>query len=392
MSEAADVVVIGGGSTGTSIAWHLGRLGAGRVLLLEKTAVAAGGTGKSSGIVRTHYLHPTLARMALESRRFFEHFEEAVGGHSGFRRAGFLVPVGPADIEALWINVEMNRSVGIDSQILTPDAGRQLEPRMCWDDIGAAAWEPDSGYADPSATASAYAAAARREGAEIRVGSRVAGISTSADAVTGLQLASGERIETRAVVVAAGFRSMELLQPLGVELPLRAVRHDIVIVRRSPQFGPPHPVVSDRLLGAYHLPQEANVTMIGTNGPGTALERDVDADDHRPQANEVEFLVDCFLRRFPAEENATVSGGYCGPYDVSPDVQPILGPVDGVAGLHAAAGFSGHGFKLSPVVGRIVAEGVLGRLSDDLHLFRLNRFAEGQPITLANPYTMASLG
>src|SRR5437764_3006060 len=137
MLETADVVVIGGGAIGTSIAWQLGRLGAGRVLLLEKTAIAAGGTGKSSGIVRTHYLHEELARMALKGRQVFERFDEIVGGECGFHPVGFLVPVGRGDVDALHANVAMNRSVGIDSQVLTPQEGRELEPRMRWDDVPA---------------------------------------------------------------------------------------------------------------------------------------------------------------------------------------------------------------------------------------------------------------
>jgi sarcosine oxidase subunit beta len=388
-----DFVIIGGGSTGTSIAWQLARLKAGRVLLLDKATIAGGATGKSSGVVRTHYLHETLARMALKARHVFENFGEIVGGESGFHAVGFLVPVGPKDIEAVNANVAMNRSLGIDAYVLGPEEGRELEPRMHWDDIPAAAWEPKSGYADPSATASSYAAAARREGAQLRVGTRVARILSNGKCVTGVELADGTTIATKTVVVAAGFRSVELLAQLGVELPITPIRHDIVIIRRSPGFGEPHPVVSDRLLGAYHLPQEANVTMIGTNGPGSAVDPDVEADKH-PSPKDVEWLVERFLRRFPAEENAVVHGGYCGPYDVSPDVQPILGPVPGVDGLHVAAGFSGHGFKLSPVIGQMMADTIVHGQADvpDMHLFRLSRFAEGDPVTPPHPYSMVTLG
>ncbi|MBI2198020.1 MAG: FAD-binding oxidoreductase, partial [Candidatus Rokubacteria bacterium] len=157
MTESADVVVIGGGCEGTSTAWHLARAGAGRVLLLERHDLAAGATGRSSAIVRTHYTHEALVRMALAGRRVFERFAEIVGGEAGFRRTGFLALVGLDDVAALRANVAMHRAAGVSAHALSPDDIRALEPRLGLDGVDAAAWEPDSGYADPHGATLGYA-------------------------------------------------------------------------------------------------------------------------------------------------------------------------------------------------------------------------------------------
>ena len=152
MAETADVVVIGGGSTGTSIAWQLAKMGAGRVVLLERRGLAAQATGVTAGIVRTHYTHETLARMALRARHVFENFDDVVGGDAGFRQTGFLALLGPDDVETVAANVAMHRDLGINTHILSPDEIREVEPRLALFGIGAAAWEPESGYADPVRT------------------------------------------------------------------------------------------------------------------------------------------------------------------------------------------------------------------------------------------------
>ena len=180
MAETADVVVVGGGSTGTSIAWQLAKMGAGRVVLLERRGLAAQATGVTAGIVRTHYTHETLARMALRARHVFENFDDVVGGDAGFRQTGFLALLGPDDVETVAANVAMHRDLGINTHILSPDEIRAVEPRLALFGIGAAAWEPESGYADPVRTTLSFADAARRHGAELRIG--VGADSLEADA------------------------------------------------------------------------------------------------------------------------------------------------------------------------------------------------------------------
>jgi sarcosine oxidase subunit beta len=393
MAEAADVVVVGGGCEGTSIAWHLARAGAGRVVLLERHDLAAGATGRSSAIVRTHYTHEALVRMALAGRRVFERFADVVGGDAGFRRTGFLALVGPGDAAALGANVAMHRAVGVDARALSPDELRALEPRMAADDVGAAAWEPDSGYADPHGATMGYAAAARRHGAEIRIGVTVMGLRAASGKLEAVETAGG-RIATRAVVVAAGCRTRDLVAPLGIDVPLTAVRHDIAIVGRAADFGGIHPVVSDRVGGSYYRPEGDALTLIGTTSPH---EGHVDPEverDRTPHPDDAATLVARFAARFPGAERAVLRGGYTGVYDCSPDLQPLLGPVPEVEGLHVACGFSGHGFKLSPVIGQLLADKLLTGTTSlvDLEIFSPARFAAGRPITSPHPYSVSTHG
>jgi sarcosine oxidase, subunit beta len=391
--DTADVVVVGGGCAGTSIAWQLARRGAGRVILLEKRGIAAGATGWSSAIVRQHYTHEALARMALRALGIFERFGEVVGGDAGFRRVGFLALVGPGDAAALAENVAMHRRVGIDAQVLTPEQLCELVPRLTGEGVGAAAWEPRAGYADPAGATAGYVEAGRRLGVEHRVGVTVTGFGVGPRGVERVETSDGP-IETRAVVVAAGFRTRELLAPLGFDVPLTPVRHAITIVQRTPDFGPTHPTISDRVFGSYYRPEGADLTLIGTTAPydgrvDTAVEVDRTTDDE-----ETATLIGRFCRRFPTETAGVLRRGYTGVYDCSPDLQPMLGPVPGVDGLHIACGFSGHGFKLSPVVGELVAEKVVdGRTTlGDIDLFSPARFFEDRPITSPHPYTVATLG
>ncbi|HMQ31664.1 MAG TPA: FAD-binding oxidoreductase [Chloroflexaceae bacterium] len=392
MRATADVVVIGGGCAGASVAWHLARRGAGRVLLLERGAIAGGATGWSSAIVRTHYTHEALARMALAARRVFEHFGDVVGGDAGFQRTGFLVLLGPADVEAAAANVAAHQRLGIASELLRPGQFGRLEPRLSLAGVAAAVWEPDSGYADPHGATMGYAAAARRHGAELRLGAAALVIGRDAAGVAYVETDQG-RVATRAVVVAAGYRTRALVSPLGVEVPLTPIRHAIAIVRRTAGFGPRHPVVSDRVLGSYYRPEGAELTMIGTTAAHEGREDHAVEAAPAPTMEEEAALFERFCARFPGQELAAAQRGYTGVYDCTPDLQPILGPT-AVPGLHLAVGFSGHGFKLSPAVGELVARGVLDgpAATSELDLFRLGRFAEGRPIRAAHAYSVGTLG
>lgn len=391
--HTVDVIVVGGGVVGVATAWHLARLGAGRVLLLERDGLASGATGRSTAIVRTHYVHRVLAEMALEARRAFERFGEEVGGDCGFRRTGFLVLSGPEDRVHLEANVAMHRAVGIDARVLTPEDLHVLEPRISIEGVGAAAWEPDSGKADPHGTTAGYAAAARGAGVEIRTGTQVGRILTEGSMVTGVETGDGT-IWAGSVLVAAGLDTAALVAPLGFETPLTGIRHGVAGVRRSQSFGAAHATISDRVLGGYYMPEGSELTLIGSTA---ASDGEPETDARRqsaPSGPELESLAARFLGRFPGEQHAALQSGWTGVYDCSPDLQPLLGPVPGIERLHLACGFSGHGFKLSPVLGRLLAERmVLGReRGHSLDLFSPARFQQGRPITAAHAYTVQTLG
>ena len=392
MGETADVVVVGGGSTGTSIAWRLAQMGAGRVVLLERRGLAAQATGVTAGIVRTHYTHETLARMALRARRFFENFGDETGGDAGFRRAGFLALLGPDDVETVAANVAMHRDLGINAFILSPDEIREIEPRLALFGIGAAAWEPESGYADPVRATLSFADAARQCGAELRVGVGADGIETDGNSVTGVATNAGY-ISTPAVVVANGFSSRALVAPLGIDLLLTPVRHAVALMQRAAHYGKPHPIISDRVQGSYYRPRDDGQTMVGKTAPYDG-EEDPDADAWpAPNPDILQTLAARYRRRFPNQGAPAVNFATSGLYDCAPDLQPLLGPAPDVAGLHLAVGLSGHGFKLSPIFSQMLAEQMLTGHSTqfDITLFSPARFIQERRIVPQHAYSVSTL-
>ena len=215
----AEVVIIGGGANGTSAAFHLARLGVKHVTLLERRHLAAGATGKSGALVRMHYANEPEARLAWESLKVFRDFKTIVGGECGFEPVGFLAIVPRGFEAALGRNVERLRRIGIDTRVVSRDEIRAILPEAVVEDAGAAAHEPGSGYADPNATAYAFADAARRLGVRIETGREATRIVTERDRVVGVETDTG-RIDTPAVVLAPGAWGRRLLDPLGLDFGL----------------------------------------------------------------------------------------------------------------------------------------------------------------------------
>jgi sarcosine oxidase subunit beta len=381
VTETADVVIIGGGVTGCSIAYHLTQRGVRDVVVLEKGVVASGATGKSSACVRQHYSTAETCRMVLHSLHFFERFAEHTGGRSaGFVRAGYLLGVDDRLREAMRRSVALQQSVGIDSRLIDPKEMRELEPRLYVDDFVAGCYEPDAGYADPVATAQGFAGAARDRGVRIREETAVVGVEVRGGKVAGVRTSRGE-IATRVVVNAAGTWGDRVGRLAGVEIPIAVCRHKINLFARPPQAAAPHPLVYDFVHNIYTRPEAGGLTLVGPLESEVADVADPDRYNEGVTFEETADAMERAVRRFPVMESASLAKGYAGCFDVTPDWHPILDQTP-VPGFYVAVGFSGHGFKLSPAVGdmmaRLVAEG--SRPGDDVHAFRLSRFAEGKPI------------
>lgn len=380
MAEVADVVIVGGGCTGSSIAYHLARQRAGRIILLERQTIASGTTGLSTAVIRQHYSTPVLADMAHRSLMTFERFDDVVGGEAGFRRTGLIIGARAQDLDALRQSVDMQRDLGIETRIIDLDALRALEPRMVTTDLVAACFEAGAGYADPVATTTSFARRARDLGVVVREGHPVSAVLMRGGRVRGVRLGDGTEITAGSVVMAANCWSVPLLRDIGLECPVRPSRHVGVLYQQPPGFGPQHAIVHDFTNGLYLRPEGANLTLVGRLDE-PPQETHVDPDHYRttPTPDENVDHADRATRRFPALQDATQVSGWAGIYDISPDWQPLLGPAPGISGLYCAFGFSGHGFKLSPIVGESIANMVLGRATTglDLDIFRVDRFAAG---------------
>ena len=381
MTQTADVVIIGGGVTGCSIAYHLLQRGARDVVLLEKRFLASGATGKSSACIRQHYSTPETCRMVLQSLRFFETFEERTGGRSAsFVRVGYLLGVDDRLRKQMEQSVALQQSVGIKSRLVTPREMREIEPRIRVDDFVAGCYEPEAGYADPAGTTQGLAGAARDRGARIMEETELLGIDTAGGRVTGVRTTKGE-IAAPVVVNAAGTWADRVARLVGVDVPIAVCRHKINFFTRPPEAASPHPLIYDFVQNMYTRPETGGLTLVGPLESEVADRVDPDRYNEGVTFEETADAMERAVHRFPVMENAEVAKGYAGCFDVSPDWHPVLDE-SAVRGFYVAAGFSGHGFKLSPAVGDMVARLVLqGKSpSDDVHAFRLSRFAEGRPI------------
>jgi sarcosine oxidase subunit beta len=385
--SSADVVVVGGGVHGASAAYHLARRRAGRVVLIERKFLAAGPTGRSSALVRRFYAMDFLTRTGNASATLFQRWAEAVGGGDpGFRQVGVLWLAGADAVPHLRENVRRARELGVAVDLLGPDDVRALVPQLSVDDVAAGAHEPESGYADAAATTNALAARARELGAAVIQSVAVTAVLTAAGKVAGVRTTAGD-VFAPAVVVCAGLWADRLLAPLDLAVPVAPTRHQMCFFRRPPGFAG-HPAILDRPHATYMRPETGHLTIHGLS----TYHDVVDPDDYNEGADAAEIVRNSELiaRRFPVMEHGLSMGGYSGVYDVTPDHEPILGPVPEIPGLHLDFGWSGHGFKHAPAIGDIVAEAVLeGRAKGwDLTPFRWSRFRDGDvfpPASGASP-------
>ncbi len=388
--SASRAVVVGGGLIGLSIARALTERGLTDVLVLERGLLASGGTGKSSGIVRAHYGVPSIAAMAWRSLPVFE----ALGAEVGFRQVGYMVVVGEENAGPLKDNTAMHQGLGIEVDLVDPDQVAALWPMMNVDDVALGAYEPRGGFADATQLALHYGQRARARGARVRQNAPVARVVTSGSRVTGVELADGEVVEADLVVVAAGWWSARLLADLGVDFPVEAYRSELLVVDTGAPL-PDLPVVSDLVSLQYCRLEGSGQFLVGNSDHADFGRKLVDPDHYSNHASDasLEAYAEKLLHRFPGFPDPSVTHTYAGVYDVPPDWNPVIGPVGDVDGLVLAAGFAGHGFKISPAVGDLVADLVLEGDSTDPDVpasdFRLSRFAEGDLLTSLHPYVGA---
>lgn len=380
MTKTADVVVIGGGINGCSIAYQLAQGGAGAVLLVEKRHIASGPTGRSSGIVRQHYTIETLACMARDSLRVFTNFADEVGGSAGFVRAGVVFAASHENADALRKSVEMQQRLGIRTGVLSAGELKKLEPALHHEDLACGAYEPDSGYADPALAANSYCEAAQRHGAEVWLRTAVTGLRIENGKILGVSTTRGD-IAAPVVINVAGPWGSEIAAMAGAQIPIVPSRHPVVLMHRPPQWRNPTPVWADLVKGAYFKPEGPAGILLGSLRPEEGEVRaDVELFSQTISYEEVAAFSEPVVERFPVMSEGLAQGGWAGLYDVTPDWQPVIDRIPGVEGFYCAVGFSGHGFKLGPAVGRILWELVLEGTcrSYDIGVFRYNRFQEGE--------------
>ena len=387
MDQTADVIVVGAGVQGASLAFHLARRGA-RVIVLERQAVAAGATGRSSGFVRMHYDLASESALAFASLPYFQGWAEVVGaGDCGFVRTGFiqLVPAGLAD--HLRANVEMHRRLGIDSVLIGAEDVARLLPGAVVDDVSVAAYEAASGYADPSGTAAGFLAAARERGARLVTGCRVEAVVVDGERVAGVETGRG-RFAAPVVVDAAGAWARELARTIGVDVPVDAWRHPTAYFGLPAGRGPEFPIVIDEINSVYFRPEGRETMLVGLESGN-----EIGGSADRPLAGLDQVNLDAMIARIcarvPWMVDGTLRAAHGGQDGITPDQRAILGSA-GPEGFFLACGFSGTGFKTAPAVGLCLSELILDghATTVDIGAYSLDRFAAGRHLVGEHPYEM----
>ena len=377
--KTADVVILGAGVMGTSIAFQLAKRKAGKIVVVDKDHVGRGGSGRSSALIRMHYSFPAEVQLALASLEIFQNWKDVVGGPGDFRKTGFVRIVHPNETERLKLNVEMQRQLGAKVELLDRNQLKDLEPDWNIDDVELAAYEPDSGYGDGAGVAGDFLESARQAGVDYLPRTQAMSLVTENGRICGVATDRGT-ISTGTVVVAAGPWTRPLLKQAGYDVPIECEFHQVAILRNAPDMKGGGCACIDSVTATYFRSDAHDKFLVGD----FYGRRPIDPDNFPQRASDesLEEIIDRTCRRVPKLAHAEVMRGVTGVYDVTPDSRPLMGEIPNIKGLYLCAGFSGMGFKISPAIGIVMSELILdgkGR-TVDISAFRPNRFAENCPI------------
>jgi heterotetrameric sarcosine oxidase beta subunit len=375
VKTTADVVIVGGGCMGASVAYHLARLGVTDVVLVEREKLlATGSTGRNAGGVRHQFSNEANIRLSLESIALLERFGDEIGHTVDFHQDGYLFLLSsPASVDTFRRNVALQRSLGVDVQWLDADGAARLAPGLDAGGVLGATFCQRDGIADPNGVTMGFAKAAQALGVAIERDVEVTGIRVAAGRVAAVETTRGV-VQTRVVVNAAGPYARQIGRMAGVDVPVDPYRRHIFIAAgvAPPRVPASHIMVID-FATTFYFHREGPGLLFGMGDPGETPTFDTTVQwDFLPQ------VIEVAVTRLPALADASISHAWAGLYEMSPDGNPIIGPAAGVDGLFLINGFSGHGFQHSPAAGRILADLVAGRDPRcDVEPFAAARFAGG---------------
>lgn len=357
---------------GCAIAYHLARHGVKDVVVLERETIGSGTTSKAAGGIRAQFSTEAEIRFSLEAISVFERFEEEFGVDPGYTRIGYLFLVSdPDDLRGFETRIALQRRLGVDVRVITPDDAGKLVPALRVDDLIAAVWGPGDGLAGPAEVTAGFARRARELGVRIAEGVQVTAIVRDGDRVSGVATTDGA-IAAPLVINAAGPSAARVARMAGVDVPVHPRRRHIFFTQPFPEIPGPVPLTTDRRSGFYFRKELEQVLL----SPGDV--EDIGADFEVPMNPAmVDEAVQKAVDRVPILEHARIAGGWAGLRPLTPDDHAIIGWAPGVAGFFLAVGFGGHGFQHSPATGRHVAAWIVdGKPAMDLSLFDPARFAE----------------
>jgi sarcosine oxidase, subunit beta len=378
--ETAEVVIIGGGIVGSSIAFHLTAAGCDDVLVIEReTAQGKGSTGKSMGGVRAQFSTPVNIQMSLYSIPFYASFEDKLGHPSGYRPQGYLFcATEEKHMAYLRTNHAKQVAMGLKAvRLISGDEIRSMFPQLRGDDILGGSFCSTDGFVDPYSAMIGLMTWAADHGAKLWKNAEVTGIQRDAQRVAGVETTKGT-VSTRKVVNCAGPWAAGIAKMAGVDLPVEPLRRMLVPTEPFDQFSHRAPMIIDMSNG-FHFRPEGLGFLLAWNDPEETPGYKTDFDPAF-----IEKILTRAAERVPVFENLAVNPkrAWAGLYEMTPDHHPILGPVQDVPGFFLANGFSGHGVMHAPATGKILSDLILTGKTDlvDASLLGLSRFAEGRMI------------
>jgi sarcosine oxidase, subunit beta len=376
-NRTAEVVIIGGGIMGASIAYHLARRGCTNVVVLEQAEMfGVGSTGLNAGGIRHQFATSVNIELSKLSIGMMERFADEMDQPVGLRRCGYLFLLdNEADVGQFRTNVALQNSFGVPSRIVDHDAIAVLAPEIDLSGIIGGSWCPTDGLVDPHGLLQGFVNQARRYGATLKTSAGATAIDAIGGRVRRVETAT-ESIDTPRVVIAAGPWSADVADMIGVDLPIQPIRRQIAVTTAIPHLRPDFPFVIDFSRALYfHREGDGILTGMSNRDEPPGFDTRVD-EDWRLQH------VQRAIERMPLLGDAEISAEWAGLYEVTPDDQPILGALPEIEGLYVCAGFSGHGLMHGPAAGLLLAEEILdGRAKTvDIDPLRFDRFAKGASV------------
>jgi len=376
MNKTAEVVIIGGGISGCAIAYNLAKKGVKNIVVLEKDIIGGGATGRCGAGIRQQWGTEMNCRMSKLSCEFFENANEELqyDGDVEFSQHGYLIIASTEkEHEQFKKNIQLQNSLGINSKLLNLDEAKEIIPYLNTDGLISATFHEKDGHLNPFHTTEAFAKAAERLGVKIFKHTEVTGIIVENGKVKGVKTQSGD-IATNVVVNAAGGYSQVIAAMAGVDIPTYSERHQILVTEPvEPMLGP---MLMSFSLNLYCQQVPHGGIIMGRGDEGEPRDLRVTSGWHF-----LDEMAKTITKVLPPLRNVRMIRSWAGLYNMTPDKQPILGPVDEVEGFYLAVGFSGHGFMFGPATGILLAENILGEKTtlpiDQLHL---NRFKKGELI------------
>jgi sarcosine oxidase subunit beta len=376
LPSSAEVVIIGGGIIGVSIAYYLAKNGADGVLLLERGMLGEGATGKCAGGIRTQFSTEINLRFSLVSLEVFKGFREEFGVDPEFHPVGYLFL---AANERQWAilkeSSQLITAMGLEAELLCPSEIGRRWPFLRVDDLAGGSYTERDGYAGPHEVLQGFAKGARRLGAMLMEGVEVTEIRTKKGRVQIVETATGGRVATPVVINAAGSYAARVATMVGLDLPVQPLRRQLFFTDAFDELPSRIPIVIDLEHGWYMRREGRGLLLAGPQDMESSFDETVDFDGQQ-------WAAARSLHRVPVLERARIARGVAGIYDISPDHHAIIGQFPEIEGFICANGFSGHGFQHSPAVGMLVSELLTDGRTKTINIYPLRpqRFREGDLI------------